>query len=73
MDYLCKSATSDIGISTAKKSIAALIIITHTVIRKINAASLISTGCIICSPQHVRPPPETKPYYSSRKFAVREG
>jgi hypothetical protein len=56
MDYPCKNATSDIGIWTAKKSIAALIIITHTVIRKINAATLISTGCFICSPQHMRPP-----------------
>lgn len=56
MDYPCKSAIRDIGISTAKKSIAALIIIAHTVIRKINAAILISTGCIICFPQHVRPP-----------------
>lgn len=54
--YPCKSAISDTGISTGKKSIAALITIAHTVIRKINAAILISTGCIICSPQHVRPP-----------------
>ncbi|MGO6944450.1 hypothetical protein [Rhizobium johnstonii] len=41
VDYLPDSATSDIGISTAKKSIAAPIIITHTTIRKMSAAILI--------------------------------
>ena len=48
-DYLCNRATSDIGMSTAKKSIAVPIITAHTTMRKMSAAILISTGCIICS------------------------
>lgn len=60
MDYLPNSATSDIGISTAKKFIAAPIIITHTTIRKMSAAILISTGCIICAvPAYASPRDKT--------------
>lgn len=60
VDYLPNSATSDIGISTAKKSIAAPIIITHTTIRKMSAAILISTGCIICAvPAYASPRDKT--------------
>lgn len=46
--------------STAKKSVAAPIIITHTTIRKMSAAILISTGCIICAvPAYASPRDKT--------------
>lgn len=70
-DYLCNMATSDIGISTAKKSMAAPIITAHTTIRKMSAAILISTGCTIC-PTPAYASPRTKSFYPSGKFVMRE-